>query len=204
MANDLPLRVMLFDATRRRDLLTATWRAGGPLYRRLGGLDRHAGVASWEAGLRWLATVEPGRTIGEIQFWGHGRWGAALIGDEALGASATREGHRLHPLLERVRARLAPDAAWWFRTCESFGAKPGHELARAWSRFFGVRVAGFTHVIGPWQSGLHVLAPGAEPDWPLDEGLYDGASVSAPDGTARWSRPGLPNTVSFLTGALPR
>lgn len=197
-----PLRLMVFDAT-RRDALTATWRAGGPFYRGMGWLDRHLGVTSWADGLRWLATIDPDRRIGEIQYWGHGRWGCALIGDEALDASATREGHALHPLLLEIRKRMEPDAAWWFRTCETFGAKPGHDFARAWSRFFGVRAAGFTHVIGPWQSGLHVLAPGAEPDWPLDEGLPAGASVDSPSGTGRMSRPGLPNTVTFLRGTLP-
>lgn len=196
-----PLRLMLFDAT-RRDALTATWRVGGPLFRKLGWLDQHRGVSGWEEGLRWLAETEPGRTIAAIQYWGHGRWGRALIGDESLDASATREGHPLHPLLLRIRERLEPDAAWWFRTCETFGAQPGHEFARAWSRFFRVRAAGFTHVIGPWQSGLHVLAPGAEPDWPASEGLPAGVDPAAPHGTALWSRPGIPNTVSCFAGRL--
>lgn len=190
-----PLRLMIFDATRRADPLTATWRVGGPLYRRLGWLDAHRGVPSWEAGLAWLASHDAGRTIAEIQFWGHGRWGSALIGDEVLDTRALVAGSPLRPLLETIRGRLAPGAVWWFRTCETFGTAKGQAFARAWSRFLGARVAGFTHVIGPWQSGLHVLAPDAEPDWSIDEGIRDGKVM--------WSRPGLPNTVSCFTGRLP-
>ena len=201
LVSSAPLRLMIFDAT-RRDALTATWRVGGPLYRKLGWIDLHRGVSSWEEGLHWLAGVERPRRVREIQYWGHGRWGRALLGAQSLDASATREGHALEPLLAKVRERLAPDAVWWFRTCETFGARPGHEFARAWSRFFGVRAAGFTHVIGPWQSGLHVLAPDAEPDWPVAEGLPPGVDPDAPTGKARWSRPGLPDTVSCLAGRL--
>ena len=187
---------MVFDATRKTDPLTATWRVGGPLYRGLGWLDAHRGAESWRDGLAWVAAHEPDRRIAEIQFWGHGNWGSARIGDDVLDARALAASHELRPLLAAIRDRMSPESVWWFRTCETFGTAKGQAFARAWSRFFGTRVAGFTHIIGPWQSGLHVLEPGAEPDWPADEGVRDGKPL--------WSKPGLPNTVSCFTGRLPK
>jgi hypothetical protein len=96
-----------------------------------------------------------------------------------------------------LRSRLAPDALWWFRTCETLGKAEGHEFARRWTRFFNCRVAGHTHAINILQSGLHVLAPGEEPTWPLDEGVNPGA-IRAKDSSVF-----APQTITCLHGALP-
>jgi hypothetical protein len=90
---------------------------------------------------------------------------------------------------------------WWFRTCETFGCEAGHDFARRWTRFFGCRAASHTYIIGPWQSGLHILEPGQSPDWPLDEGLAEGTPDSPEK--ALWSTPGKPNTIFCLTSRLP-
>src|SRR5256885_6236172 len=160
-----PLRLLVFDRTcaGRGPLpgLSHAWRAGRGLYGALGRIDAACGAASWAEALDWLGTHRPEARVGEIQYWGHGNWGNARLGGEMLDAGALAPGHVHFDRLRRVAARLLPGAEglFWFRTCETFGTERGHAFARAWSRFFGCRAAGHTHVIGFWQSGLHSLLP---------------------------------------------
>jgi hypothetical protein len=172
--------------------LSTTWWLGGHLYRALGRLDAWAGFDRWADALGWLSdqSLRRGRPIGEIQYWGHGHPGLVRMAKERLDLSALEEGHPLFQPLCRVRDRLAPGggALFWFRTCETFAGAEGHAFARRWTRFFGARAAGHTFIIGPWQSGLHQLAPGQEPDWPADEGGHV------------WSSPRAPSTITFLHG----
>src|SRR6185295_7712635 len=124
----------------------------------------------------------------------------ARIGDERLDQAALAPGHVHHDRLRRVAERMLPgaDGLWWFRTCETFGTAVGHDVARAWTRFFGCRAAGHTYVIAVWQSGLHSLLPGEEPRWPVAEGVAEpGASH------ALWSRRDAPNTITCLHGRVP-
>lgn len=192
------MRVVVYDRTcvRTRGRLSPIWAAGTRLYRGLGRIDAARGVASWDEALAWLA-AQPA-PIHEIQYWGHGKWGGALVDTDMLDATAFR---MRRARLEAVRERLAPDALIWFRTCETFGAKPGIAFAEQLADFFGARVAGHTYIIGFHQSGLHGLAPGARADWSPDEGLAEGT----PDAPvrARWSWPWRPRTVTALDGAVP-
>jgi hypothetical protein len=188
---------MIYD---RVDRLGAIWRAGGWLYRGLGRLDACFGAARWEEALSWLATVHADRAISEIQLWMHGHWGRALIDGAPMDATALDARHPLSPYLEAIRPRLAPQALWWFRTCETFGKAEGHAFARAWSRFFDCRVAGHTHTIGVLQSGLHVLSPGDDPDWPLDEGV-DPRDARGRGRASSWR---APHTITFVTGRVWR
>ena len=114
------------------------------------------------------------------------------MASERLDRAALAPGHLLLPALERLRDHLLPggDALFWFRTCETFAGAEGHAFARAWTRFFRARAAGHTFIIGPLQSGLHVLAPGEEPSWPEDEGGHV------------WSSPRAPSTITFLHGTV--
>jgi len=195
---------MIYDrtCTGRPVGLTHSWIVGGLLYGGLGRLDAWSGASTWMEALDWLGRFQPDRTIGEIQYWGHGNWGHARIDKEKLDVDALAEGHPLRPSLERIRERMAPEAGWWFRTCDTFGSTRGQTFARRWTDFFGRPAAGFTHVIGPWQSGLHRLRPGHEPHWSPSEGL----SAGTPDapGKSTWSRPWLPNTISCMSGTVPR
>jgi hypothetical protein len=185
--------------------LSHSWWVGGVLYSTLGRLDDWRGFASWGAALEWLAEHRGDEPIGEIQFWGHGKWGAAKIGDESLDLAVLDPRHEHHDKLLAIRERLRPRGErpplWWFRTCETFGAQCGHEFARAWAEFFGCRAAGHTYVIGPYQSGLHTIDPGETPRWSIDEGLIEG-TVDAPR-RARWSTRGEPNTITCLRGTIP-
>lgn len=197
------LRVMLYDRScRGRGLapgLSHAWATGGVLFRALGRFDATYGAWSWAEGLDWLLSISAQRPIAEIQFWGHGEWGGLWITEELLTAAALEPGHYLHDRLATLRTRLSPDgsALWWFRSCDVFGTQIGHDFARAWTRFFGCRAAGHTHHIMMLQSGLHVLAPGEEPTWPLDEGVEPGLAHAR---ESSWS---APRTITFLHGELP-
>ena len=178
--------------------LSYAWQAGVGLYKGLGRLDAAKGARSWAEALDWLASHPA--PIEEIQFWGHGRWGCALIDGERLDAGALLPGHPLHSRLQAVRER-AVGGLWWFRTCETLGAVAGQDLAQRWADFFGGRVAGHTYIIGVWQSGLHSLAAGEAPRWSAAEGLAAG-TPEAPR-RALGAGPWRPNTISFLHGTIP-
>src|SRR5678815_4972061 len=111
------MRVIVFDRTcvRTRGHLSPLWWCGAQLYRALGRIDAVRGVASWAEALAWLESLD--RPIRELQYWGHGKWGCALVEREALSARAIARGE-----LDGLRAQLAPGALVWFRTCETFGA----------------------------------------------------------------------------------
>jgi hypothetical protein len=180
--------------------LSLAWRAGARLYRAQRRIDAARGAGSWEGALGWLAScADP---IAEIQYWGHGRWGRALIDrDDVLDADALSAGHRLYAPLEAVRERLAPNALIWFRTCETFGADVGRDFAMRLADWSGARVAGHTHDIGFHQSGLHGLAPGRRAQWSADEGLARG-TPDAPE-AAKGSRPWRAHTITCLQNHIP-
>ena len=202
-----PLRLMVYDATWQGTkpdqwLLTSSWIAGGLLYRALGRIDAVHGATSWADALVWLQSIAPGRPIAEVQYWGHGKWGRVLIGGDRLDRAVLED--QTDPLTDTiadVRARMTPSSLVWFRTCMTFGTDVGHAFARACAHAFGCRVAGHTYVVGPLQSGLHSLAPGQEPAWPVDEGVARGDEQST-----RWTRAytWYLNTRDRLLGRAPK
>lgn len=201
--NDLEL--LVYDSTCRGrgplPGLSHAWGIGAGLYRGLGRIQSSRGVQSWGEALNWLATTGEDQPISGIQFWGHGKWGTALVDRDVFDERALIRGHPLHPALTQVRERLNPESLMWFRTCETFGAHRGARFARSLADFLGCRVAGHTYIIGDWQSGLHTLEPGHLPTWSPEEGLAEG-DARAPE-RARWSTPFEPNTIHCLRGAIP-
>lgn len=199
-----PLRLVVYDATQRSRpprALGLSWQLGTYLYRGLGRIDAAFGAQSFTEALTWLRTHERERPIGELQFWGHGRWGRALIERESFDRGALAESHALHAGLRAFRERLSRDALVWFRTCETLGAEPGQNFASALSDFLGASVAGHTFVIGYFQSGLHHLRPGERPSWSASEGIARGTPAT-PE-AALESGPTQPNTITCLTGRIP-
>lgn len=198
-----PLRVMLYDRTCYGPGpipgLTTAWWLGGRLYRGLDRIDAWRGVATWAEAFDWLRSCSTDRKIGEIQFWGHGHWGGLWMDEDVIDAEVMRPGHALYERLATLRDRLVQDgsALWWFRCCDLFGTQIGHDFAREWTRFFGCRAAGHTYTIEFWQSGLHILEPGQEPYWPIDEGVVPGMSH------ARESYRGAPRTITCLHNTIP-
>jgi hypothetical protein len=199
-----PLRLLVYDRT--AGALATAWWAGKALYRGLGRLDAGFGAASWAEALEWLGSHGAGAPLAEVQFWGHGRWGLARIGSEALDVAAVLDDRHPHRArLRRVAERLLPgdQGLWWFRTCETFGTEAGQRFARAWTRALGCRAAGHTYVIGVWQSGLHSLLPGEEPPWSPDEGLRPPGPDGRAASLARTSGPRAPNTITCFHGKVP-
>ncbi len=199
-----PLRLLVYDATqqaRSPRALGLAWHAGSYLYRGLGRIDAAYGARNWADAFEFLATYGSGRSLGEFQFWGHGKWGRALIQGESFDRRALASSHALFPRLTAVRERLEPGALVWFRTCETLGAQAGQDFARALADHLGARIAGHTFVIGVFQSGLHSLSPGASPSWSVSEGIASGT----PDRPERAlsSGPGRPNTVTCFDGVVP-
>lgn len=188
------MRALVYDRT--QGSLARIWSAGSVLYRGLRRLDAVRGVSTWGEALSWLGTLrEP---LEEIQYWGHGRWGRALIDGVALDARSLVT-HSSQ--LQAVRDRLSPNALLWFRTCETFGGCAGHDFAERFADFFGARIAGHTHVIGFYQSGLHGLRPGERAHWPATEGLRAGTPDEPVQ--AHSSAPWRPRTVTALAGQVP-
>ncbi|PRP89882.1 hypothetical protein ENSA5_69880 [Enhygromyxa salina] len=183
--------------------LTQSWQVGGLLYSALGRLDGWRGFPDWTRALTWLAEHRADEAIGEVQFWGHGKWGCAKIDGETLGIDSLDREHAHNDALRAIRERMrgAEQPLWWFRTCETFGADSGRAFARGWTEFFDCRAAGHTYIIGLYQSGLHTLAPGQRPSWSTDEGLVEGT----PDDPrqALWSKRREPNTITCFHGRIP-
>jgi hypothetical protein len=197
---------MIFDPTCRGPGplpgLSTVWAAGARLYRRRGLLDASLGAASWQEALSFIATFSPEQPIAEIQFWGHGKWGDARIGEERFDERRLLASDELRPALGAIKKRLCSrDALFWFRTCETLGATRGQRFAAAFSEVLGCRIAGHTFVIGYWQSGLHVVAPGEHPSWDPAEGLVEGTADTPL--RARHSLPGSPNTITCLESRIP-
>ncbi len=201
------LRLMVYDRTCRgrslRPGLSHAWGAGAHLYHSLGRIDAWCGVDSWDEAFDWLATFEPRRKLAEVQYWGHGKWGHARVGDQAFDIRGLGRDHAFAPALKKIAARMLPGnkGLWWFRTCETFGARPGIRFGQALAEHLGCRTAGHTFIIGHWQSGLHTLLPGQDANWPDDEGLRKGTPEEPT--AAHWSRAWRPNTINFLQGAIP-
>jgi hypothetical protein len=194
MCHTVWMRALVYDRTQR--WLTRAWATGSLLYRGLGRLDQVRGVVSWDEALDWLGGLrEP---ISEIQYWGHGKWGCALVRGSPLDV---RSLSARRPQLEAVREHLAENALLWFRTCETFGARAGQDFAERFADFFGARVAGHTHIIGSLQSGLQGLRPGERAHWRAEEGLREGT----PDAPLRahGSAPWRPRTITALAGRVP-
>lgn len=202
------MRLVLWDATGCgrapwQGALTLSWRVGAALYRGhpQAAVDDVFGARSWHEALAWLATVQPARRVREVQFWGHGLFGRVFIGGEVLDERSILAGGAHADGLAALRARLSgTDALVWLRTCGTFGGGRGQRFARTLVDVVDCRVAGHTHVIGPLQSGLHSLEPGATPTWSVSEGVRDGDEARA----ALPSSLSAPNTITCLHGAFPR
>ena len=199
-----PQRLLIYDRTCRGRRwapgLTHSWIAGALIYRGLRRFDAYRGVRSWEEALAWLAARR--HPIAEVQYWGHGKWGELYIAQDKLDNSSLQSDSPHYPALSTIREKMCgPQALWWFRTCESFGAKKGQQFARAWTDFFGCRSAGHTYVIGPLQSGLHSLAPGQTPHWSAAEGIFQGSPEEPVRAYASNFR--APNTIHCLQGHIP-
>ncbi len=196
-------RLLVYDATCRPSMglgLSHAWWLGATLTKGLRRFDAVHGACNWDDAFTWLLTHSD--EIAEIQFWMHGKWGEARIGDAAFNIHALDSAHPYAPYLQQMARAFSPHALVWFRTCETLGAQAGHAFAQALTQALQCRVAGHTYIIGHMQSGLHVLHPNQSPTWSTWEGLAEG-TPAAPV-RAKWSRWREPSTITCLQMTLPR
>ncbi len=200
------MRILIYDrdcegpgATR---WLSRSFAIGAKLFGRARFFDAVIPSRSWAQALRATLDAADHHAIDEIQFWGHGKWGRALLGAESLDLPAlSGRGELPHLLSEVGRHMRSSDATLWFRTCETLGAHTGHDFGRRLSEQVGARIAGHTYIIGPLQSGLHILAPGVAPSWSPTEGIAEGTAHDPR--RSYWSAPNAPNTITCLRRTLP-
>ena len=201
----MALRLLIYDCTEKSGerALRAAWATGARVYRALGRVDAFHGATSWSDALAWLASHRAGEEIAQIQYWGHGKWGRAFIASDVLDATSLTPSHAHAANLARISARMQPSGSslFWFRTCETIGARAGQEFAVRLSDRLGARVAGHTYIIAALQSGLHGLRPGEKPAWDPEEGLAKGTPEAPAE--AKWSRADAPHTVHFMTNEVP-
>jgi hypothetical protein len=186
-------RIMLYDATDSKGWLTRSWAFGAQLYRTFRALDEIYPVYSWTEALNIIAESE----ATEVQFWGHGGPGCALIGEEYLNSRSLKPQHSHYQLLTDAAQSMGPSATWWFRTCSTFHGASGKHFGQELAQLMGCRIAAHTHIIGPFQSGLHTLQPGQVPQWSDEEGLGS-------DGKILMSMPWHKNTINCLVGRIPQ
>src|SRR5262249_20932813 len=128
-SRDMGTRLLVFDRTCNSGVrgLSPIWSAGSRLYPGPGRVDASHPAASCGDALDWIARAPA--PIDEVQYWGHGRWGAALVGDDVLDARSLAASHPRRRKLAAIAERLAPNALFWFRTCETLGAARGIDFA---------------------------------------------------------------------------
>jgi hypothetical protein len=181
--------------------LSHSWFAGGKLYKLLRWVSECKGFSSWEQALSWIGNYKADRQIEQVEFWGHGSPGKSWNNGEPLHRKSVLGGpHEM--AIRKIAERMTDNGIIWFRNCSVFAGVPGHEFAKTWSSELDVRIAAHTHLIGPFQSGLHTCGPGEEPKWPTSEGIAEGT----PEMPLRlrnsmlWS----PNTVFMLSKGVPK
>ncbi len=198
------VRLMIYDQTTledgldvKTDALAYSWKFGSKLYKTFRMLDQVKGVSSWNEALNWIYIESLKEPISMIQFWGHGSPGRAYIGNDVLSNDDTWTTE-----LKKIGANLTDDCVFWFRTCSTFAGDPGLKFAKELSKKLDCRVAGHTHIITFFHSGLHVLAPNETPHWSANEGVEH---LSA-DGVyeMKKSAPFIPNTITCLRGSIPK
>lgn len=156
--------------------LTFWWKVGSVLQAARNNADIVIPVASWHDALDMLnpvcaAATLRGQTIGQIQFWGHGRSGRSYIGGQILRAESFEQDSPFYGKFEELKSYLSQDrSALWFRNCAVFHGQDGKFFGAKVSEFFGCRVYAHTYLITFLQPGLHGLSPGETPSWTDDEG----------------------------------
>jgi hypothetical protein len=167
------VRIVVFDKTDRIGLrrgqdggaagvevgLAPAWWLGSKLHAMFGANTR--GVSSWTEAIDFACAHD---SISDFQIWGHGGWGYMAIGDSRLSIKTLS-------MVDALRERMTPDGQLWLRCCSAFGGREGRIFARALADRLQRRVVSHTYVIGVRQSGTHSLLPGADPTWPLEEGV---------------------------------
>lgn len=158
--------VFVYDDT--QGALTATWWFGSLLRSLRPGRDEILKVRSWAEMLEGFQQYPDG-SVEWAEFWGHGLSGKVFCNHASLDVGA----------LEGLQRKMTgPEALWWWRTCKTFWGAAGADFAEACVDKLGCKVAGFSHTIWAWQSGLRwvnadkTFGTPSQAGWPADGGKW--------------------------------
>jgi hypothetical protein len=188
------MKLVIYDKTDIAGWVRWTWVIGAFLFKLFRRIDDYKGVETWGDAFDWLCSQK--HPIKEIQFWGHGTWGSAIVGLTRL-QNVTMGMGLYEADLVKLREKLSADSIFWLRSCGCFGDLRGQDFAVRLSKALGCIVVGHTYIIHFWHSGTRVLHPGKMPDWPLDEGVKNTEKM-------RWSGMREPATIIFCRANLPK
>lgn len=201
------MTLLVYDKTCNgyRGLLKLTWIIGTWLYCLFGRAQGRYGAKSWADALNWLISQGDQKgPITEVQFWGHGRPGAVIIGDTTLSLASLMY-YRPHIL--DLQRRMVYNGVFWFRSCSAFAGRNGQRFARAMAKMLERRVAGHTYFIWLWHSGLRVVQRPTEDNplpianWDLLEGI--GAGTAEMPFRLSKSGPRQPRTIGCWRTQIP-
>ena len=184
------MRLVIYDKT--QGFLSWAWKIGALFLKMFGRSDQVVGVDSWagffeacQAAVEEKDSNGTRHMLSRIEYWGHGHKGGVSCNGVRMDNPSKR--------LMELAPHMTPGALLWWRTCSAFSTKKGHQFARSCRDALGsCRVAGHTYITWVWQSGLHVLGPGEEPDWRLDEGI--GRMEKS-----KWSWPWSKSTIFMMS-----
>ena len=151
-------RIIVYDATSANGLLGLTWNAAALL-----AMAKHSCIiipaTSWDDCVEKLLQH---RDVDEVQFWGHGWNGQALIGDDRLTVDRLRSDK-----WQRLgnAGVIRTSGLIWFRTCNTFNTDIGRTFAETLANTFHCKAAGHTVIIHVTQEGLNWVEPGQRADW---------------------------------------
>jgi len=196
------IELILWDSSPQESLLDETWKTGASLHKLTRRFDHVYGADKWEELLRWAIYMSRDTWIRELHFWGHGMWGRAYVGLQAINWHAMENpDNRLYELFEELSTRFRTNSLLWFRTCCSFGGEDGHHFAKSLLRRFQCRVASQTRVIWMLHSGIHTLSlEKPDPDWSTKEGMKRKKGKVVPT----WSMPWHKHTRLVTQDRIPR
>jgi hypothetical protein len=156
-------RVLLVDAT-AYDPLRITWRLGHLITAR-GRFTHRLYVRSWNEAMKRLCELAKHEQLSEVQVWGHGSVGRALIGADVFDADYVRSSSYFKRWAALRPFQQHPSPLIWFRTCYTMKGEAGRTFATLLTHALGCRVAGYTQYIHVVQRGLVVAWPDKPPRW---------------------------------------
>ena len=182
-------RVLLVDAT-AYDPLRLTWRVGHLIISPQRFTHRLY-VHSWDEAMDRLCDIAQREKLSELQFWGHGSSGRALIGTDALDTTYLQTSACFQRWVSLQPFHSIPTPLIWFRTCDTMKGEAGRLFSAKLAHLLRCRVAGYTQYIHVIQRGLVVMWRDRPPQW----------SDDAEGGARVWFYNFSPTVLSPIWGA---
>lgn len=180
------MKIIVYDATDviPNELeLGDSWKLGSAFYLLRKKADLVIPATSWNQAIAKLNDID--KPITEIQFWGHGKPGTFFIAGKPL----------TQVLINQMNFKV--DKLIWFRSCATFCGYIGRDFADRMAKKFNCTIAGHTHNIALFHSGLHTASPLRPASWPSDEGFTK-------EGKPKDSSFFAPNTITCLHSEVPK